>query len=224
MQTFTSPLSLMPSGVVLWTPPRSMRSTPLLTSWWPKTPGATLATSFVYRSDVDFMRRMSSRSSGVSSRATLWAVAFSDDARSSSGRRVVRWVVWGRTDEAMKTVLYVSSLTPRDLRPDTPCPVCVGREDVAASPALARPPPSGTTARKPVKTHLSPALAPSTPSPLTITSMLRGMLPGGTSPAFSCTLSLCQSVNVDSAGRSWKSLRFWQRGLAQRVGGVYWNC
>ena len=61
---------------------------------------------------------------------------------------------------------------------------------------LARPDVSGTTAMLPEKTTLSPALATSQVSLRQITSMQRGMEPGGISSAFSWTRRRCQSTKA----------------------------
>ena len=63
---------------------------------------------------------------------------------------------------------------------------------------LASPDVSGTTAIFPVKTTLSPAFATSHTSFLHITSIQRGIDPGGTSSAFSCTRCFYTSeIDID---------------------------
>ena len=84
--------------------------------------------------------------------------------------------------------------------------------------------PSGTTSSEPVNTALSPARASSTASCLRITSIERGSEPAGTSLAFSCTRTRCQSTNLHPSCASVHFMRFPHCALRQMAGVVYRHC
>lgn len=63
MQTLISPLRLIPSCVVLCTPPRSMRRMALFASLCPKTVGHMLSTNLLKKSGVSLMAKTSFSSS-----------------------------------------------------------------------------------------------------------------------------------------------------------------
>mmetsp|Transcript_26694 Transcript_26694/g.48127 ORF Transcript_26694/g.48127 Transcript_26694/m.48127 type:complete len:254 (+) Transcript_26694:1531-2292(+) len=225
MQTLMSPRRRMPSEVVLWTPLRSIRRMPRLTSWWPNVEGAMESASLSYNFDMPFIIRISSFSSSVNSIATSCAVLglslasapmlksqlsltwpSSLNTLSSPRRRTRSATSDGNTQHATKQVRYVNSLTPNAAKPRMPPPppeaaslpalkFPVLAVALAASPARANALPSGTTTKLPVNTTRSPALARSTISFRTTTSIVRGMEPGGISSAFSWTRRRCQSTN-----------------------------
>ena len=83
---------------------------------------------------------------------------------------------------------------------------------------------SGTTSKVPVNTALSPARASSTISCRSMTSMLLGNEPAGTSSAFSCTRTLCQSTNLHPSRSRVHLFLLPQTSLRQIDGSVYRHC
>jgi hypothetical protein len=63
IQTLMSPLRLIPSWVILWTPPKSIRRIALFISWWPKMVGHMLSTILLKKSGVFLILTTSSSSS-----------------------------------------------------------------------------------------------------------------------------------------------------------------
>mmetsp|Transcript_28823 Transcript_28823/g.71141 ORF Transcript_28823/g.71141 Transcript_28823/m.71141 type:complete len:208 (-) Transcript_28823:131-754(-) len=92
------------------------------------------------------------------------------------------------------------------------------------SPAILAGAPSGTTMSNPVKMALSPARASSTASCRRITSIDLGREPAGTSSAFSCTLTRCQSTNLHPSLDSVHFMRLAHVALRQMAGVVYRHC
>mmetsp|Transcript_1705 Transcript_1705/g.4288 ORF Transcript_1705/g.4288 Transcript_1705/m.4288 type:complete len:207 (+) Transcript_1705:1792-2412(+) len=123
---------------------------------------------------------------------------------------------------AMNMRRYVISRAPNDfiVKPSPPPPL----ETPPAPLPLPSAPTSGTTTSVPVATILSPALACSTWAWRTMTSMVRGKLPPGTSPGSSWTLMRCQSTNTLSSRTRLHALRLPHVVLVQMMGSVYLNC
>ena len=92
------------------------------------------------------------------------------------------------------------------------------------SPAIFLGATSGTTSKVPVKIALSPARASSTISWRKITSILLGNEPAGTSSAFSCTRTRCQSTNLQPSLSSVHLFLFPHVSLRQMDGSVYRHC
>mmetsp|Transcript_23041 Transcript_23041/g.59972 ORF Transcript_23041/g.59972 Transcript_23041/m.59972 type:complete len:294 (-) Transcript_23041:97-978(-) len=221
--TLISPRSLMPSGVVLFTPPINISSIAFFTSLAPYTPGARLCTRSAYSVLLAHMASISRRSSSLMlPRIPSTVVSSSPRMLTTPACRSACW-----TELARKQRRYVSSRTPSDLRPRMafspplellPWMACTRSPGVLITLA------SGTTIRLPLNTTLSPARACSTAWLRRITSMVRGRLPAGTSSVTSCTRTRCQSMKVLSSRTSDQWSRLPQVGLEQMQGTVNLNC
>ena len=88
-QTLMSPRRLMPSGVVLWTPPRSCSKRPSLIALWPEMCGATLSTILRMNWRSEFISEISSISSRVRCMARV-SGSVSSSSRSFSEVKVER--------------------------------------------------------------------------------------------------------------------------------------